>query len=545
MKKLFPALGTAAMLLCGIASMTATPALAADAAPVAFDVFEYVIVGNTVLPPDVVEKAVHEFMGPGRTLKDVEAARSALEKAYQDAGYLSVVVNVPNQRVSEGEVTLEVVQAQVEKLKVTGAQYNLPSKIAQEMPSVQEGQVPYFPQMQEELNALQRSDLQLTPLISAGTRPDQIQVELKVEDKPSVTGNIELNNKQSFNTRRGRLEALLAYNNLWQLGHSAGFSWQYAPWRPSDANTLTAIYGIPLRRGDSLNLSFTRSDSDTPTGTSLGGATLTKGQFFNARWRHDLPAGPWPVVHAGWAGFDIKNNKDSARTGSGLTTQKPALRYVTLGFGYDLNIMGDNGTSTGVRVGVDTGTRHLAGKEVDCEGITLDQFACKRAGAKPDFMVLKLGADHSRELYKGWRLEGNADAQLASGPLVAGEQFSLGGTDSVRGYYDYEQVGDVGWNLQLNLKTPKWFDVSGWQMSGQLFTDRGFALLHEAVTGQLARVHLGSVGAGVKVENGSGLRIDVDVARPLFETQRAADSGGFKPATDKRPRWHVRARQEF
>ena len=56
----------------------------AHAAPapreVRFDVLEYLVEGNTVLPPGVVEQVLQPFMGPGKTFKDLESAREALEK---------------------------------------------------------------------------------------------------------------------------------------------------------------------------------------------------------------------------------------------------------------------------------------------------------------------------------------------------------------------------------------------------------------------------------------------------------------------------------
>jgi hemolysin activation/secretion protein len=511
-----------------------------------FDVLEFVVEGNTVLPPGTVELTLQPFMGPNKSFKDVEAARAALEKAYQDAGFLSVVVNLPNQPVNQGEIKLEVVQAEVGKLQVTGAQYNLPSRIAQQVPGLQAGQVPYFPQVQDELAQLQRNDLQVTPLISAGEAPDQIQVELKVEDQPAVSGNIELNSRQSFNTRRGRLEALVSYNNLFQRGHSAGLSWQYAPWRPDDANTLTAIYGFPVGRNDRINLGLTHSNTNTPTGTSLGGATLSKGDFFNLRWNHQLAAGAWPLSHSTWLGFDLKNSLDGTRTTRGVTTQKPALRYATVGLGYDLNWQGkEDASNTGFHVSVNTSFQDVSARQVDCEGVQDDQFDCKRAGAKADFMVLKIGFDHSRDIGSGWRVQGKLDAQLASGPLVSGEQYSLGGVDTVRGYYDYEQVGDVGWHYQLNLMTPTWFETASWRFSGVLFNDRGFVLLHQPLKGQVARVSLGSLGVGLRVANGGGTKVSLDVARPLFDTLRAADNGGFQTATGHDLRWEIKVEQEF
>ena len=69
---------------------TPTAPAAPTAAPAAdeprFDVWEYDVEGNTVLPVPAIEKAVQPYLGPGKQLADVEGARAALEKVYQDAG---------------------------------------------------------------------------------------------------------------------------------------------------------------------------------------------------------------------------------------------------------------------------------------------------------------------------------------------------------------------------------------------------------------------------------------------------------------------------
>src|SRR5262245_8674753 len=71
-----------------------------------FDIFEYQISGNTVLPTLAIEKAVYPFLGPGKSIDDVQKAREALEKAYQSAGYLTVFVDIPEQTVEGGIVRL-------------------------------------------------------------------------------------------------------------------------------------------------------------------------------------------------------------------------------------------------------------------------------------------------------------------------------------------------------------------------------------------------------------------------------------------------------
>src|ERR1700757_3090276 len=69
----------------------------ASAARQRFDVYEYQVEGNTVLGTEAIERAVYPFMGDGRDIDDVEAARGALEKTYHDAGFGTVVVDIPPQ----------------------------------------------------------------------------------------------------------------------------------------------------------------------------------------------------------------------------------------------------------------------------------------------------------------------------------------------------------------------------------------------------------------------------------------------------------------
>ena len=100
-----------------------------------------------------IETAVYPFMGPGRTRDDVEHARAALEKAYHDRGYQSVVVEVPAQTVADAVVRLHVVEAAVGRLRVTGSRYFSPDFIRTQTPALKEGQVPDFNAAQRQLAA--------------------------------------------------------------------------------------------------------------------------------------------------------------------------------------------------------------------------------------------------------------------------------------------------------------------------------------------------------------------------------------------------------
>ncbi|MDA4183158.1 POTRA domain-containing protein, partial [Escherichia coli] len=68
---------------------------------------EYVVRGNTTLDIRTIEKTVTPFLGPDRTLKDIEDARAALLAVYQAKGFQSVYVDLPEQQVTGGVVILQ------------------------------------------------------------------------------------------------------------------------------------------------------------------------------------------------------------------------------------------------------------------------------------------------------------------------------------------------------------------------------------------------------------------------------------------------------
>src|SRR5687768_6192605 len=90
---------------------------------------EFRVLGSKELPQLEVEEAVYPFLGPGRTFDDVEKARAALEKAYQDKGYKATQVIVPEQSGRGGIVLLQTYEGRVGSLRVKGARYFLPSQV--------------------------------------------------------------------------------------------------------------------------------------------------------------------------------------------------------------------------------------------------------------------------------------------------------------------------------------------------------------------------------------------------------------------------------
>ena len=219
-----------------------------------FDVWEYRVLGSKVLEAKAVERAVYGHLGSGKTIADVEQARLALETAYRNAGYSTVFVDIPEQTVDSGIVRLNVTEGKLDRLRVTGARYFSNRQILAQLPSLEPGAVPHFPDVQKELAALNRvtPDRSVTPVLRAGRAPGTVDVELKVNDDSPFHGNVEVNDRYTADTTKLRSSVVLSYNNLWQRAHTISLQYQVSPQASDEANVLAATYVARLDRANTV-----------------------------------------------------------------------------------------------------------------------------------------------------------------------------------------------------------------------------------------------------------------------------------------------------
>lgn len=478
-----------------------------------FDLNEFTVEGNTVLSTIEIERAVYPSLGPNKSADDVEKARAALEASYQQSGYLSVSVVVPVQSVDSGIIRLQVIEGQVERLKVSGNEYTLRSELRSEVPELAPGKVPHFPTMQSELAQAGRSpDRRVTPLLRPGVRPGTMEVELAVEDQLPLHGNIELNNRQSPDTSPQRLEAGIRYDNLFQKQHSAGLNYVVSPQEPKEVSVLAGFYSAPLSPTQSLSAFFQYSNSDIVS--AYGSNVIGDGTTIGARFSQTLPApaGIANFFHSLTLGVDFKDLNQTQNT-IGLDLKQTPLKYAPLIAQYTFSHFGDYGElagNLGLVVNLGTNTR-----QVDCQGVELDQFECARYGANPGFSLARGDLAYTRRLL-GWEGLARLNFQLDSEPLVSSEQFLAGGMDSVRVYYEGEAAGDKGWRLGTEIRTPSLLDVGDHSLRAVAFIEGAQLWLNDPLPGQTSSFSLASAGFGLRLKgNKEGLLLVADVGQTL------------------------------
>jgi len=486
-----------------MAAHAQAPAGAAEGAPI--DVFEFAVEGNSVLPVTAIENAVTPFLGPKRSLQDLESARAELERVYQAAGYLTVFVDLPEQRVDSGVVRLLVTEGRVARTRVTGSRYYSQGYIRDKVPSFAEGTVPNFNTAQQELAAVNRTEQRrVQPVLKPGRDPGTVEVELKVADQLPVSGTVELNNQHASDTDPWRLQATLRYDNLFQRDHGITLTASVAPREPSQSRALILNYSVPLDSGDTLIVYGVNSSSAVETlgGTSVLGNGTTLGL------RYAIPFEGGGGAHSVTLGADYKDLKEKI-VFAGETSSTP-LRYLPFHAGYNGSWSHKDGQTTASAT-LTAASASLLRRDVICPrtALPLDQFACKRSGGSGSFAALRLGLRHTQSF--GWgSVALRFASQLATQPLASSEQFALGGAETVRGYLEGEASGDHGVAGSIELRSPNWARAANSlgdtiqaielsEVTLFAFADVGRTQLTEPLADQAARVPLLATGAGLRV----------------------------------------------
>lgn len=198
-----------------------------------FEVRKYLVSGNTVLPAATLGQAVTNIDGAFGTnvgFDGVETVVTELGKAYHERGYVTVAVNVPQQKLTNATVKLEVLEGRLADIKVAGNRYFSSNNVMRSLPSLHTNMVLNGPIFNAELNrANANQDRQIYPVIGPGPVPGTSELTLNVKDRLPFHVKLEFNNQNSPGTPDMRVNASAVYDNLWQREHSLGVQYGFSP----------------------------------------------------------------------------------------------------------------------------------------------------------------------------------------------------------------------------------------------------------------------------------------------------------------------------
>jgi hemolysin activation/secretion protein/AraC-like DNA-binding protein len=234
-----------------------------------FKVERYLVTGNTILAPGIIGGIltnVPDAFGTNVTFEGIQAALGDLQMAYRERGYVTVSVGLPPQKLTNAVVKVQITEAPLAAINVTGNRWFSTANVLRALPSLHTNMLLNSHVFQRELDLANASrDRQIYPVIGPGPEPRTSALTLKVMDTFPLHARTEVNNDSTPGTPTLRVNTSAQYDNLWNLNHQIGIQYGFSPeqFKQNDYFTATPFddplvanysgyYRIPLANPDSV-----------------------------------------------------------------------------------------------------------------------------------------------------------------------------------------------------------------------------------------------------------------------------------------------------
>jgi hemolysin activation/secretion protein len=373
--------------------------------------------------------------------------------------------------------------------------------------------------MTKELAALNANpDRQVSPVLKPIKEPGLVDLELKTTDRLPGHAKLSADNRGPITTPRNRLLAEAQYTNLWDREHIVTVQTVQTPTDWGAVQTYGFTYAAPLPNEQLAALYFAKTMSNSVlAGTALpagaGGDIGIAGNATVTGVRYTVPfKALGPFRHQVTLGLDYKRlEKTTAMFPSGLGTAVvlSTIQYTPMSLSYSGYIQdryGVTSASSGIKgyaAGMIPGgdTEDFGGNPND----PLNQPG-NRKGSTGNFIVLQGSLERFQLLPEEFSVTAHADGQWANEPLIPAEEYFAGGLDTVRGYQQFEAIGDNAVRARLEGLSPAFPIAFDRTVAPRLKLDVKFAAFYDAAflwvrrpqPGQTDRFQLEGVGGGIR-----------------------------------------------
>jgi len=298
------------------------------------------------------------------------------------------------------------------------------------------------------------------------------------------------------------------------------------------ANAASTDTGVQLAPGRVVSQTplltiVSRDSGRSLVGIESGGARLAYPIVLDDRRRLGLSAGV-EAKHFGLQAFNtnnfiittvVTNAQGSQTIQSQVASPQPPRQngatYLPFTVAADFSRSGPRGSTTASLAL----TANVVGNESD-----FDRTAYS-ARASATFGKATLALRHEQLLGADWSVALRGNGQVATGPLLPTEQQPLGGMSSVRGYFEGDDIGDMGWSTGIDLLSPQFaFQVATlaspvptW-LRGFAFVDVGQRFQADGSVTRVDTRTLSSFGFGLTANINNLLDLRAVVGIPLADS---------------------------
>lgn len=390
-----------------------------------FVVSDIVVTGNTAFDEGDLEPIYQEFVGRSLTFEELQEIADRITQLYLNEGFLTsrAILESP---AGDGIVRIRVIEGELEAIEVEGNQRIPDSYIRSRVALGADTPVNQF-DLEDQLRLLRLDPLfdNVEASLRAGTGLGQSILIVRVTEADSFFGTVSLDNYSPASVGSERMNLELGYRNLTGLGDTI-----FATFRRTTtggARLYDFNYRVPVNPMEgTLSLRVAPSDFDITDPAfdqlDINGST----DLYEISFRQPFIRTPRTEAALSLG----LSHRDGETLFGNIVLSESTI--TALRFGQDL-VLRDSRGAWSVRSQFSLGTTLF---DATTEGNPDGQFFSWLGQLQ---RVQILSPDHLLIL--------QADVQLTPDALLASEQFSIGGGQSLRGFRQNARLGDNGVRL--------------------------------------------------------------------------------------------------
>lgn len=397
--------------------------------------------GNTAISDKELRKFLEKYENTTITFEELQKLRHDLTAFYISKGYINSGVIIPDQKLENGNIVLKVIEGKLTGIEVKNNKHFRSSYISRRLQSVA-GPPLNLNKIQLMLLRLQQHQgiKRINAKMSPGIKPGDGILNVKITENNPFSIGIRFSNDRPPSVGENRAEITLNHINV--TGHGDALYTKFGITRGMDDYDIS--YHYPINAKDTIfKVQYRKSDSTVIEGLfkplDIDSASETIGIGF----QHPLKWSPNQEFTLGLVG-EHRNNKT-----------------FLLGRPFSFSLGAEDGKT---RVSVIRFSQEwmkrcslqvAAAKSIFNFGITAYGATSNVYDVDSQFfswqgqyqLVRRLGSKGTQMIFK-------TNAQITSDMLLPLEKFSVGGTNTVRGYRENLYVRDNGVIGSLEFRIP-------------------------------------------------------------------------------------------
>lgn len=396
------------------------------------------IKGNTVFNQEQLISALGQnVIGKSYDLAGLKQLANQISNYYRENGYPFARAFIPAQNMTNGELTIEVLEGKYGQISTTGtdAQDNAQATVFLES---------LTPNSVIESAALERATLILSdqpgikssPIIQPGKTNGAGDLIVNIKRDKAYTGSIGADNHGNRYTGQNKFRANLNINSPFMLGDQLTLNALYGDHQDKTGLWFGGIgYNLPLS-GNGLRASINYSKTAYQIGKNLKDSNL-KGTA------DVYTAGlSYPLIRSQKTNLNLSGTLQHKSLNDEPNSTHKSSNSLPLSLNFDTR---DTLGGGGITFGALTWTKGNLSLDN-----TLD--AADNNKTKGDFDKLNLDLARLQSLPEKFTLYIRGSAQWSNKNLDSSEGFGIGGVTGVRAYPTGEGYGNVGWVTQTELR---------------------------------------------------------------------------------------------